>query len=279
MKPHELRQLFAMPLQAAVNAQALALHETLNFMREVGLEEDAVRSFKLKTERVVEEEVVDEAGKPALVPRTKKVELSIPLLALLPPPAMKLQEMNVEFGVEVVEPRSERFQLPGTALEAVSLAPTLAFLSPPEAKNPTTMRVKMKIVNEQPEGMARLGDVLADMLSGKESDEGAPPEKAGKEEKPGKSVIAPEIPPGIERIVKPLSKEVKGKEVEIEKLRGVGRTTAARLKSVNIRTAGELARIAEDRESLREVARRVGIPPGRLASLAKRAKLLTEGEK
>jgi len=274
VKPYELRQLFAMPLQAAVNAQALALHETLTFLEKVGMEKGSVRTFRLKTERLVEEEEVDAEGRPKLVPKTKQVELSIPLLALLPPPAMKLQEMDVVFGVEIVEPRSEKLELPGV-VRAESLAPTLAFLSPPGAKNPTTMRVKMRIVNEQPEGMARLGDVLADMLSGREGGDDSAEEAGASSEQPGSLLEARVDMDLVRGVVRGAEKT----EPEIEKVRGVGRATAAKLRSTGINTAGELVKLAEDREALKKVSKTLGIPDRQLLRLARRAKLLTEGEK
>jgi len=280
MRPFQLRQLFAMPIQAAVNAQMLALNETLNFIENVGTEDGKLKTFTLKAERIVEEESVDKDGTPKLVPKKKPIEISVPLLALMPPPAMKLQEMNVEFGIEVVEPRAEKRTIPGTAIETTSLAPTLAFLSPPGAKNPTTMKVNMRIVNEQPEGMARLGDVLADMLSGSEERGEGPPVKNLDLTQVTERIEPAGIEPAkIEVAHKPENEITRPEDIDVEKIKGIPRISALKLKSAGITKVSELLQLEEDKNKLREVSKKVGTSSRRVLSWVKSAKLLTEGEK
>lgn len=168
MKPYPLAQLFALPIQSAVRAQSLALQETLSVIEAMGFEDGKAKTFRFKAERVVEERTVDAATG---VPETKFVaqpfEVSIPLLGLLPLAPMQLQEMNVDFGVEVVQPKPEPIKS-GTIPAAVlgsSLAGSLSILTTLGQSNPTTMNVRMRIVKETPEGIARLGDLLTDLLS------------------------------------------------------------------------------------------------------------------
>lgn len=168
MKSYQMGELFALPLQSAIRAQNSALQETLSFIEQVGLEQGQVKTFRLKTERLVEERTINpETGKPESKTQVQPLEVSVPLLAILPPPSVQLQEMNVEFGVEVVEPRVEPLKSNvNPAAGGVSLAPSLAALTPLGQASPTTMKVNMKIVRETPEGLARLGDLLVDLLSG-----------------------------------------------------------------------------------------------------------------
>jgi predicted flap endonuclease-1-like 5' DNA nuclease len=247
----QLGHLFALPLQSAVRAQNLAFQETLSFLEEFGTERGFTRTFKLRTERMVEEIKVDsETGKAKTEFRAKPVELSIPLLALMPPPVMQLQEMNVEFGVEIVEPKSEPIKLssvPG-AVRGISLAPTLGLFAPPGAENPTTIKVRMKITREVPEGMARLGDILADMLSGTES-----PSKAQNDQ------AEAAIPVG--------------------KIRGIDTGTADLLKKKGITTVSDLIAATETKEGVKELAKTMGVSERRIMGWRRKAKLLTKGEK
>jgi hypothetical protein len=54
-----------------------------------------------------------------------------------------------------------------SAVAGSSLASSLSLLTSLGQSNPTTMKVNMKIVRETPEGIARIGDILTDLLSGK----------------------------------------------------------------------------------------------------------------
>ena len=108
MKLLELGQLFAMPLQSAIRAQSLAIQETISFIEQFGLEDGLAKTFRFKTERMVEERTVDpKTGTPETQFKVQPFEVSIPLLAMISPPGLQLQEMNVEFGVEVVEPKTD----------------------------------------------------------------------------------------------------------------------------------------------------------------------------
>jgi hypothetical protein len=168
MNLYPIGQLFALPLQSAVKAQNLALQETIAFIEEFGLEEGAARTFRFKAERLVEERTVDpETSTPKTEFKAQPIELSIPLLAMVPPPVVQLQEMNVEFGVEIVLPKSEPIQTGAIPpkVKGSSLAPSLSLYTPLAQANPTTMKVNMKIVRETPEGLARINDLLTDLLS------------------------------------------------------------------------------------------------------------------
>jgi hypothetical protein len=249
----QLGQLFALPLQAAIRAQNLALQETISFIEEFGMEKGSARTFSLRAERIVEERKIDpETGESKTEIKEKPLELSIPLLALVPPPVMQLQEMDVEFGVEIVEPRTEpiKSSVISSALKGASLAPTLALFSPLGKSNPTTIRVKMKITRDVPEGMARLGDVLVDLLSGK-----TPSASTGAQKKQAESSLP------------------------VEKIRGIGAETADLLKKKGIATVMDLISATKTNEGVKELAKTVGVSERRILGWRKKAKLLAEGEK
>lgn len=245
MKLLQLGQLFALPLQSAIKAQNLALQETISFIEQFGFEEGIAKTFRFKAERLVEERTVDsKTGIPETQFKVQPFEMSIPLLAIVSPPSIQLQEMNVEFGVEVVEPRTEAIKsatIPSKVLGS-SLASSLSLFTPLGQSNPTTMKVNMKIVREVPEGMARLGDSLTDLLSGK------PPE-ADKEPRPDTSF-------------------------DVERVSGIGKERASLLRAKRILTVRELIRSTETPEAIKDLAKTLGISERQVREWRGKAKLL-----
>ncbi len=167
MKVNALGELFALPLQSAIRAQAMALQETMSALEKLGIEDGEARVFRLKAERTVEEREVDPAtGNTRTRLTTQPFEVSIPVLAMLPVAPIQLQEMQVDFGVDVLDVRKERPQA-GLGREMTSLASSLSAYTTLGESKPATMKVHMKITRDTSEGMARLRDVLADLISGK----------------------------------------------------------------------------------------------------------------
>lgn len=250
MKLLQLGQLFALPLQSAIRAQNLALQETISFIEQFGIEEGKAKTFRFKAERMVEERVVDpKTGAPETQFKIHPLELSIPILALVQPPSMCLQEMNIEFGVEVVEPKTEPIRsaaIPPTTLGS-SLAPSLALFTSLGQSNPTTMKVNMKILREIPEGMARLGDVLTDLLSGHIPGDENP--------------LPPKPPPPIEKIL------------------GIGREIAEILKAKGILTVKDFLSATETPDLVKNLSKTLGVSEKRIGEWRKKAKLLVKEEK
>lgn len=174
--------------------------------------------------------------------------MSIPVLALIQPPSMQLQEMNVEFGVEIVEPITEPIRsevIPSTALGS-SLAPSLALFTPLEQSNSTTIKVNMKIVREIPEGMARISDILTDLLSG--------------------------IPQKAESVTKPTAPA-------IEEVHGIGKELGAMLRAKGILTTADFLKATEAPESRKEPAKSMKVSLKRIEGWREKAKILEEGKK
>ena len=240
MKLLELGQLFALPLQSAVRAQNLAFQETLSLIENLCTEEDGkVKSFRLKAERMFEERIIEpKSGETKTQFNVQPFELYVPLLALISPPVVSLQEINAEFGVEILETKTERIEssmIPSKAL-SVSLAPSLSSFTSLSQSNPTTMKVNMKITREIPEGMARLGDLMADLLMG--------------------------------RLQETNSQLSEGSQSLKETL-GIKEDIVADLNSIGIRTEDEFLNAAGDKNKIKEITNIMGVTESRVQELRK----------
>jgi hypothetical protein len=170
MKPTPIGELFAIPLQSAIRAQVLAHQETIATLELLGIDKGQARLFRLRAERTVEERIVDpETGVAETKQTVQPFEITIPLLALLPLQTIKLQEMDVDFGVEVLEIKSEQIASETLAPRArgPSLAGSPAILGTFAQTKEALMKVHMKIVRDTSEGLARTNDLLTDLLSGR----------------------------------------------------------------------------------------------------------------
>ena len=170
MRPAPIGELLAIPLQAAVRAQVLAQQETLAMLELVGIENGAARLFHLQAERTVEERVVNTTTGAAEIVRVKEpFELSIPVLALVPLQTIKLQEMDVDLAVEMVDVKEERLRSTAVPAEVrgPSLAGSPALLGSLTGNDGAGMKVHMKIVRDTSEGLARTNDLLTDLLNAK----------------------------------------------------------------------------------------------------------------
>jgi hypothetical protein len=243
MRAFPLAQLLAVPLQSAVRAHAMAGQEALRVLMDFGLQDGKARTFRMSADRVVEEQVLDpETGKFETKFVTRPFEVTVPLLALISPPSSQLQDMTVDLAVDVLQPRADPMEpvaraLPGTP----SLAGSLARYTPLSGDPATTMRVSMRIVQTAPEGVARLDDVLVDLLSGRPAvDEGAR-----------------EVPP-------------------IERLRGVGPGIGGLFRARGILTVADLVRAARRPESVSELAQIIGVSLERMAAWVEESRRLLE---
>jgi hypothetical protein len=246
MKLYQLGQLFALPLQSAIRAQNLAIQETISFIENFGLEKGVAKTFQFKAERIIEEQKVDQESK---ITETKfKVQpfqVSIPILALASPPSMYLQEMSIEFGVEVTEPKSEPIKssvIPSSVL-GHSLAPSLGLIAPLGQSNPTTMKVNMKIVKEISEGVARLGDLLTNLISGQATEDEM------------------EVPP-LETLP------------SVKKISGIGKERANLLKAMGILTVKDFYNASETKEKIKVITETLGVSVSQVKEWRKKARLL-----
>jgi hypothetical protein len=211
------------------------------------LEDGAAKTFRFKAERAIEEKLVDpETGIAETQFKVEPFEMSIPMLALAAAPSMNLQEMNVEFGVEVVELKAEpiKSKVISAGVSGTSLVSSRSLFTPLGKSNPTTMKVNMKIVREIPEGLARITDALTDLLNG--------------------------IPKDEEPVYKP-------KALPIEKVHGIGQEAGAMLRARGIMTTADFLKATETPEFVLDLARATKISHKKIENWRAKVKLLEEG--
>ncbi len=102
-----MEQIIGGPLQAVVKAQALAASSTVDFIQQVGLNPPAAiggaqtaRTVDFSfTRRVPAREDDDEGGSDVLT--TETVQLTVPLLTIVPVPFIRVKEATIDFEAQV----------------------------------------------------------------------------------------------------------------------------------------------------------------------------------
>ena len=101
-----MEQLIGGPLKAACNAQTLLAKASSDFIQDVGLDTDA--TGKIMSARTVDfsfnKPVQDAAGNTTM----EKVDLQVPLLAIINTPALSVKEAEVRFTMEVKSSTSSK---------------------------------------------------------------------------------------------------------------------------------------------------------------------------
>lgn len=142
----DLGVLFSSPLTALIEAQSLASHATLAYLRAVGLDGDRLRTthFKLGPDP-------SGSGAPVDGPGT---ELTVPTLSLLTIPNLRIAEASIEFQAKIVGLCQSA---PGTSAAADAALPRLqAALTHrrrshrgEEETGQYTMQVKLRVVQDE----------------------------------------------------------------------------------------------------------------------------------
>ncbi|WP_305042081.1 DUF2589 domain-containing protein [Geoalkalibacter sp.] len=175
-----LNQLIGAPLHAMIAAESQAAQATAAFIREFGFEsgggpEEADDFGKLRMARF-QQETTGVDGKP------RRVRVEVPLLSLLPIPALQIRDAQVEFFVKIVD--IQRGARRGVAAARGQELPDLqpidfkATLAPDPASaggRSTEMQMKVRINIHQadvPAGMARLFHLMEQGISARELSSG-----------------------------------------------------------------------------------------------------------
>lgn len=168
-----LTQLIGAPIRALVEAEAQAAMATANFIRSVGFVQDGsgnfgklgdlqMASFLRKRRNAQGEE--------------ETVEVQIPLLTMLPIPALQIRDAELEYTVKILDTELSRSDSPA-ALQAsalgmpdvpATLRATLARDTRSEHRRSLDMLVKMKVNIEQsdmPAGLAKLLSISAESVN------------------------------------------------------------------------------------------------------------------
>jgi len=178
-----IEELIAAPLRAACDAQRDLAHSAFEFMTKIGFEEGKdgkpgeARLLKFALERPV----LDDPG------ATSKIEVRAPFIGLVPIPALLVDDVQIDFQMEVTDTATSKNS---TAGEATSEASYKAFMgkakiniggkvtSSRENTRSTNQTAKYQVhvsarQQQPPEGLARLMDILASTVEPIPADKGA----------------------------------------------------------------------------------------------------------
>lgn len=102
-----MEQIIGGPLQAVVKAQALAASSTVDFIQQVGLNpaqggggNQTARTVDFSFQRRVPAREED-GGSPSDVLTTETVQLTVPLLTIVPVPFIRVKEATIDFEAQV----------------------------------------------------------------------------------------------------------------------------------------------------------------------------------
>lgn len=99
-----LEYMLSAPLQSAIKGQALAAQTTVDFIEKVGLEEDPVTlQLKVRNVEFTYTKQVSNPADPAADPEIQENKLSVPMLAIVPVPYIRIEELTVGFEFKVKE--------------------------------------------------------------------------------------------------------------------------------------------------------------------------------
>lgn len=168
-----LTQLIGAPIRALVEAEAQAAMATANFIRSVGFVQDGsgnfgklgdlqMASFLRKRRNAQGEE--------------ETIEVQIPLLTMLPIPALQIRDAELEYTVKILDTELSRSDSPAARQASAlgmpdlpaTLRATLARDTRSEHRRSLDMLVKMKVNIEQsdmPAGLAKLLSISAESVN------------------------------------------------------------------------------------------------------------------
>lgn len=178
-----LEAIIGGPLQAAIKAQAMAANTTVDFIKNVGLKADkngdlVAQIVDFKFDRTLEENQPGaRAGDPAISNyRIVPSKLSVPLLAIVPVPFIRIDDMTIDFEYKIhdveTSQRSEEGNIQGKvevnyfAVKAeLSGGYTNKSSNKRETDQSVTMRINVRASQDAiPEGLARVLDMMHEQL-------------------------------------------------------------------------------------------------------------------
>jgi hypothetical protein len=162
--------LIAAPFEAAVETQARLAQSIVDYVTEVGLEKDKngnnhVRDMSFVMQRTAEKEA-----------KMENLTVHAPLLALVPVPNLAIEEMNIDFQMEVTSIDRITEKQRDNADEESRIVVAGKVSSTAEHTRETNQSAKYQIQvkarkQTQPEGLSRLLDILAATVQGYNTEE------------------------------------------------------------------------------------------------------------
>jgi hypothetical protein len=98
-----LEYMLSAPLQSAIKSQALAAQTTIDFIEKVGLEEDSTGNLSVRTVAFEYTRQVTDPANPTATPTPQISTLTVPMLAMVPIPYIRIDTLNVDFEFRVRE--------------------------------------------------------------------------------------------------------------------------------------------------------------------------------
>ncbi|MDO3378523.1 DUF2589 domain-containing protein [Geoalkalibacter halelectricus] len=171
-----LSQLIGAPLHAMIAAESQAAQATAAFIREFGFESAGGQGQSDDFGRLrmasFHQESTDAQGRP------RRVRIDVPLLSLLPVPALQIRDAQVDFFVKIVDvQRSARRGMAApdsrelSALQPMDFKAALARDPAGQGGRSTEMQMKVRINISQadvPAGMARLFHLMEQGITARE---------------------------------------------------------------------------------------------------------------
>jgi len=208
--PAELRALplehiIGSPMQAAIKAQALAAKTTVDFIKEVGLKPRALESGEteadldetsgesgmpgyearyvdFKFDRLLEEEKTTASATPGEPPTKETItrlvpsKLTVPLLAIVPIPYLRINDMTIDFEFQIKDVETSE----STTEKKVSMSAKAGgwfykvnikgsysnrTVNKRETDRRTTLKITVNAVQDAiPEGLGRVLDMLSESI-------------------------------------------------------------------------------------------------------------------
>ncbi|MCQ9635258.1 DUF2589 domain-containing protein [Chryseobacterium sp. WG14] len=166
------------PMQAAIKAQHDASMSQVNFIKEVGFEEEAAEGGAKKLKYV---DFTYTKSVPSTVENSdsvvkSEVKLSVPLLSMLTIPALRIDEMTIDFNAKLnsVETQSIASEFQGSASISakfwkVKFNASASYKKTNSSTSTTektyTLGVHVKAVNDElPAGLSKIMDMLEDAI-------------------------------------------------------------------------------------------------------------------
>jgi len=172
-------QLIGGPLKAACSAQVLLAKASSDFIKDVGLDTDA--TGKIMTARTVDFSFNKPVQDPDGTTKMQKVDLQVPLLAILNTPSLSVKEVDVQFTMEVKSSTSSKTTSDSKAdLTAhakynaglfscdVTVHGSVANHSENSRKSDNSAKYDVKVVARDdgpPEGLMKVLDMLNDAIA------------------------------------------------------------------------------------------------------------------
>lgn len=183
-----MEQIIGGPLQAIVKAQALAASTTADFIQTVGLQPSTTGGATTYTARTVDfsfTRKTPNASGGAVV--TENVNLSVPLLTILPVPFIRVEEATIDFEANVasstLDTTESKFGISASASGgffgarfSVNATYSRASTHKNEVTKSATLNVHVKAVQDKiPAGLETVLQILQTAISETKQATGTPP--------------------------------------------------------------------------------------------------------